>query len=144
MGTRAACGRAGRQELSYLLDTTVIIDYSLGLEPGVRIVESLFEASAELYVCDVVTCESLSGGTPEGLAAVQGLLDALEYVAIDPEAARWAGGRRRALPRGAARYLGDTLIAGLAWRLGATVVTRNARDFDPFGIPVLGYGSPAG
>jgi predicted nucleic acid-binding protein len=129
--------------VNYLLDTTVIIDYSLGLEPGVRILESLFEASSELYVCEVVTCESLSGGTPEELVAIEGLLDALEYVAVDPEAARWAGGRRRASTRGSRRHIGDALIAGLAWRLGATIVTRNARDFEPFGIAVLGYGSPS-
>jgi predicted nucleic acid-binding protein len=34
------------------------------------------------------------------------------------------------------------LIAGLAWRLGATVVTRNARDFEPLGVQVLGYDRP--
>ncbi|MEA2623460.1 MAG: hypothetical protein QOH61_2370, partial [Chloroflexota bacterium] len=32
------------------------------------------------------------------------------------------------------------LIAGVAWTLDATIVTRNARDFEAFGIPVLGYG----
>jgi len=37
----------------------------------------------------------------------------------------------------------DALIAALAHSLGATVVTRNARDFAAFDIPVLGYGDPA-
>lgn len=130
--------------MSYLLDTTLIIDYGLGLASGVRMLESLFEGGSELYVCDVVTCESLSGGTPEALEAIEGLLDALEFVATDPVAARWAGAYRRTSPRRSSRHLGDALIAGLAWRLGATVVTRNARDFELFGVHVLGYGSPAG
>jgi len=26
------------------------------------------------------------------------------------------------------RHLGDALMAGLAWRIGAPIVTRNARD----------------
>ena len=124
-----------------MLDSTVIIDFSLGLEPGLRVVERLFEETAELYVCDIVTCECLSGGDPEGIQAVQGLLDALEFVAIDPDAARWAGARRRDRPPGGSRrHLGDALIASLAWRMGATVVTRNARDFEAYGVPVLGYG----
>ena len=41
---------------------------------------------------------------------------------------------------GAKESLGDALIAGLAWRLDATVVTRNARDFRRLGVPVLEYG----
>ena len=72
--------------------------------------------------------------------AVRRLLDALEYVAVDPEAARWAGERRaERVAGGSRRHLGDALIAGLAWRLGATIVTRNPRDFEAYGVPVLGY-----
>ena len=63
--------------------------------------------------------------------------------AIDPEGARWAGDRRRQLrAQGRRGPLGDALIAALAWRMEATVVTRNPRDFEPFGVPVLGYGEP--
>jgi predicted nucleic acid-binding protein len=128
--------------MSYLLDSTVIIDYSLGRPVGVRIVEELFGRSGDLYVCDVVTCEAMSGGTTEGRQEIRLLLDALEYVALDPEAARWAGERRAERTLGGSRrHLGDALIAGLAWRLGATIVTRNPRDFEAYGVPVLGYGT---
>jgi predicted nucleic acid-binding protein len=73
---------------------------------------------------------------------VRALLDALEYVAVDPEAARWAGDRRRERIEAGRGTVGvtDALIAGLAWRLGATVVTRNARDFEAFPVRVLAYG----
>jgi predicted nucleic acid-binding protein len=128
--------------MSYLLDSTVIIDYSLGRQVGVRIMEELFGRSSDLYVCDVVTCEAMSGGTPEGRHEIRLLLDALEYVAVDPEAARWAGERRaERVAGGSRRHLGDALVAGLAWRLGATIVTRNPRDFEAYGVPVLGYGT---
>mgnify|MGYP001825584654 FL=1 len=71
------------------------------------------------------------------------LLDALEYLAIDPEAARWAGDRRRELrAQGRRAPLGDSLIAAVAWRMNATVVTRNPRDFELYGVAVLGYGDP--
>ena len=71
-------------------------------------------------------------------------MNALEYVAVDPDGARWAGDQRRArLEEGRRKPgIGDALIAALAWRLGATVLTRNSRDFEAFGIPVLGYGMP--
>jgi predicted nucleic acid-binding protein len=128
--------------LRYLLDTTVIIDYTLGRPGGIEIVEHLFETTGDLYTCDAVTCESLSGGTPEGRAATKVLLDALDYVALDPEGARWAGERRvERGPGTSRRHLGDALIAAVAWRMDATIVTRNARDFEAYGVPVLGYGS---
>jgi predicted nucleic acid-binding protein len=129
--------------MNYLLDSTVIIDYAVSYQPGLEIVDKLFSGGADLYTCDVVTCEALSRGGPEELVFVRSLLDALEYVAIDPDGARWAGDRRRERTEAGARKpsVGDTLIAAVAWRLGATVVTRNARDFAAFQVPVLEYGT---
>jgi predicted nucleic acid-binding protein len=130
--------------MSYLLDTTVVIDHVRGYPPGTELVHWLFSTSGDLYTCDVVSCEALSRGDPEEQDAVRTFLDALEFVAVDPDAARWAGDRRRELLEREARKatVGDALIAGLAWRLGATVVTRNARDFQPLGVPVMGYDNP--
>ena len=83
----------------------------------------------------------LSGGDPEGRLAIVALLDALELVALDPEGARWAGERRAERTVGGSRpHLGDALVAAVAWRTGSTIVTRNARDFEAYGVPVLGYG----
>ncbi len=126
--------------MSYLIDSTAIIDFTIGRTGGIRVIRDLFARTSEMYTCEVVICETLSGGTDEGREAVRRLLDALEYVAVDPEAARWAGERRAERIAGESRrHLGDALIAGLAWRLGATIVTRNARDFEAYGVPVLGY-----
>ena len=47
---------------------------------------------------------------------------------------------RRARERTSRRHLGDAIIAGVAWSLEATVVTRNPRDFEGYGVPVLTYG----
>jgi predicted nucleic acid-binding protein len=128
--------------VKYLLDSTVLIDYSHDHVPGREIMERLFAESSELYTCAVVSCESLSGGSPDQREAIRAALDALEYVAIDPDGARWAGDRRREEIESRRHKPGvsDALIAALAWRLGATVVTRNARDFEAFDVPVLGYG----
>lgn len=127
--------------MSYLLDSTVIIDFVIGYPPGDEIVERLFAQSEELYVCDVVTCESLSKGAPEQLAVVRSLLKALEYVALSPDGASWAGDvRRERIAAGRSKLsTGDALVAALAHSVGATVVTRNAKDFEALGVPVLGY-----
>ena len=127
----------------YLLDTTLLIDHAKGRREGVAMLARLFEETGGLYTCDIVSCEALSGGVPDERGLITRLLDALEYLAIDPEGARWAGDRRRELrAQGRRSPLGDSLIAAVAWRTGATVVTRNPRDFEPFGVPVLSYGEP--
>ncbi len=126
--------------MRYVLDSTVVIDYANDHPPGIAVVDRLFSETAELFTCDVVTCEALSGGRPPELGAVRALLDALEYVAIDPHAARWAGDRRRERHAAGRKHsIADTLIAAVAWRLNATIVTRNPRDFAPLGVPVLEY-----
>lgn len=126
---------------AYVLDTTVLIDHAKGRAEGAEVLATLFAETSLLYTCDVVTSESLSGGIPPERALITRLLEALEYVAIDPEGARWAGMRRRELRMAGRRCpLADALIAAVAWRMDATVVTRNAADFERFGVPVLAYG----
>jgi predicted nucleic acid-binding protein len=125
---------------AYLLDTTLLIDYANDRAGATGVLDSLFGSGADLLTCDVVTCEALSKGTAEQLTAIKGVLDALEYVAIDPEGAEWAAqSRRERSVGGNVRSLGDSMIAAVAWRLNATVVTRDPRDFERQGIPVLAY-----
>jgi hypothetical protein len=53
---------------------------------------------------------------------------------------RWAAGSRLRRHRAGGKLgLGDSLIAGVAAELGATVVTRNRPDFERQGIDVLTY-----
>jgi predicted nucleic acid-binding protein len=130
--------------VNYLLDTTVVIDHVDGYAPAVELLERLFSETGDLYTCDVVTCESFSRGDAATLRAKRGLLNALEYVALSPDGAQWAGDRRRErVEAGLGKpSTTDALIAALANSLGATVVTRNAKDFAAFDVPVLGYGEP--
>ena len=129
----------------YLLDTTVIVDYANAVEVAGGVVRSLFEGGHDLYTCDAVVCEALSSGTESERRVADGLLSALEYVALDPDGARWAGESRRTRGVGRnRRTLGDALIAAAASRLGATIVTRNPRDFMRQGVPVLEYGKRDG
>jgi predicted nucleic acid-binding protein len=132
--------------VSFVLDSTVLIDYVIGYPPGEEILERLFGQTSEIYVCDVVVCETLSKGREDELGVARGVLDGLEFVALPPEAARWAGDQRRARIAAGRRAPSttDALIAAVAASLGATVVTRNAKDFEAFDVPVLGYGEPPG
>lgn len=127
--------------MRYLLDSTAIIDFGNRYGPGRDAVRRLFTETGDLFTCAIVVAESVSGGTDEELRSISGLLEALEFVALDPETARWAGEQRRAILRSGARKpaIPDALIAAAARRLGATIVTRNARDFQGFGVPVIDY-----
>jgi predicted nucleic acid-binding protein len=126
--------------VKYVLDSTLIIDHTNGLPTAVALLRRLFEEGHDLLTCDVVTCETLSAGMEVQRTAVTRLLDALEYVEIDPGAARWAGESRRRRGKRSHRTIADALIAGFAWSNGATLVTRNPRDFEAQGVPVLLYG----
>jgi predicted nucleic acid-binding protein len=132
--------------VSYVLDTTLVIDHAEGYPPAIAMMDRLFGETSLLYTCDVVTCEALSRGDAEAIAIKGSLLDALEFVALAPEGAQWAGEQRRTRREAGRRApnTSDALIAALAHSLGATVVTRNAKDFEAFDVPVLGYGEPVG
>jgi predicted nucleic acid-binding protein len=126
--------------MRYLLDTTLIVDHAHGYEPAMQLLHRLYEEGAELFTCDVVVCEALSGGTDEHREVVTRLLDPLDYVATDPDAARAAGAVRLERHRSGGKLgLGDALIAAVARGLDATIVTRNRPDFERQGASVLGY-----
>ena len=122
-----------------LLDTTLLIDHASDLPGAVATVRRLFEGADDLLVCDAVVAEALSSGTADERRAIASLIAAVEYVSTTPEAAAWAGEARRLRGASGPRTLGDALIAGVAWSLGATVVTRNPDDFVRMGVPVLAY-----
>lgn len=126
--------------MRYLLDSTLLIDHANLDEPASALLSDLHSTANELYTCDVVTCETLSQGDPSHLRRLRALLDALEYVATSPGAARWAAASRLKRHRAGGKLgLGDSLIAGVAAELGATVVSRNRPDFERQGIEVLSY-----
>jgi predicted nucleic acid-binding protein len=128
--------------MRFLLDTTLLIDHAQGRAGAAEVLEQLFREAHELLVCDVVVTEALSKGPDDEMIVIGSLIRAVEYVATHPEAARWAGESRRQRRAAGPRSLADAIIAGVAHHQDATVVTRNPRDFEAQGIPVLAYGQP--
>lgn len=126
--------------MRYLLDSTLFIDLAVGRPGVVELVESLFGEPNDLFTCDVVVAEALTGGTEDERAQIAALLRSLEYVSTSPDAAVWAAESRRRRGATSGRSLGDAIVAGVARSLEATVVTRNPRDFEAQGVPVLAYG----
>ena len=125
--------------MRYLIDTTLLIDHANGRAGAVALVRELFSEPNDLFVCDAVVTEATSSVDDDEVGAILALIDAVEYVSTHPDAARWAGASRRRLRRTSPRQLGDAMIAGVAWFLDATVVTRNPADFEIQGVRVLGY-----
>ena len=126
--------------MRYLLDTTLIVDHAHGYEPAMALLHRLYEEGAELFTCDVVVCEALSGGSDDHRRVISRLLEPLDYVATDPTTARAAGAARLARHQAGGKLgLGDALIAAVARGLEATIVTRNRPDFERQGASVLTY-----
>ena len=61
-------------------------------------------------------------------------------MATSPDAARFAASVRRARAHEPDVTSAAPIVAGVAWSLEATIVTRNPRDFEGHGVPVLAYG----
>jgi predicted nucleic acid-binding protein len=124
--------------MRYLLDSSLLIDHGRGRAGAAELVAFLFSEPNDLYTCDVVVTEALSGGTDNERDVIRALIRVLEYVSTHPDSAAWAAESRRTR-RAGPRSLGDAIIAGVAWSLGATVLTRNPRDFEIQGVPVISY-----
>jgi toxin FitB len=68
----------------------------------------------------------------------QMLADKGEVLPVTDAAARWSGEKRSFLEStGRAATQADSLIAACAWEHGLILATRNVKDFQGFGIPVL-------
>jgi predicted nucleic acid-binding protein len=127
--------------VSYLFDTTVAIDWSVD-HPGVReVVEACFAETGDLYTCDVILCEALSGGSEQEREVIRRFLDALGYVAIDPDGAAHAGELRRGARRSGGHSLA-TRSSPPRHSVSAPRSSRGTRQISTGSMSlVIGYGS---
>ena len=124
----------------YLMDSTFVIDYLRGDVAAIGRYRRLFEAGDEPLVNEIVVCEVATGAPSQPDWDLAAFLEPVEFVQPGPDAALVAG-RWRAEARANGRHLSlaDALIACAADAAGATVLTRNARDFALTPVRIEGY-----
>ena len=137
MGSRVpTCGRGTaapnpRTFVSrYLLDTTVLIDFSKRREPALSLVRQLLARREELGVCPINVGEFFTGLTSADRLVWDEFLDLLYYWPISFAAARQAGIWRYDFARqGLALSMTDALVAAVALLENAILLTGNVKDF---------------
>lgn len=116
--------------MRYLLDSSALIPYGRGISVAVIAVRRLVEKGEELGVCAICVSEFYSGIPLGKDPEMDRLLQTLEYWPISYDDAVQAGAYRHGFARkGIQLSTQDTLIAAVARRVGATIVTENLKDF---------------
>ena len=122
----------------YLLDTDVLVDLSKGREPAQTHIPAIVAAGDVLGICAVQLAEFYAGQPRGHQPEVDAFLDALRLWAISRDAAIRAGHYRHAFGRrGRALATPDALTAAVAWRMSATVVTRNVKHYPMADVQTL-------
>ena len=123
-----------------LLDSTFLIDHLRGEGEAVDRLAGIFANGDEPIVTEIIVCEVRAGLLPDAERHLVALLEPMEFVQPDPGTAIRAGRWRAELrARGRTLSLADSLIAATADSMGATVLTRNVRDFSLTPVPVQRY-----
>jgi tRNA(fMet)-specific endonuclease VapC len=118
----------------YLPDTNAVSAYMRGTNPGlVGKMQAAF-VKDQLRLSVIVLAEREFGVIKGGSSAQRKKLQTLEQLlTVEPftreDARRYAALRQQLESRGQGIGPFDTLIAAQALRLGATIVTRNVREF---------------
>lgn len=113
-----------------IADTDVLIDFLGGREPGATAVAAGIDRG-DLATTVISRFELLAGArTAKQSAGIRQLLSQVPDFPLDAASAESAAEVRRELDkRGAPIGMGDSLIAGIALRRRARLLTRNARHF---------------
>ncbi|MEW6060162.1 MAG: type II toxin-antitoxin system VapC family toxin [Actinomycetota bacterium] len=111
-----------------LVDTDVFVDHLRG--------HARFDPGPDRVLYSVVTRAELFAGAGANEAVIRKLLEPFAEVPVEREIAEAAGTLRRAV----GVSLPDALIGASALSRGATLLTRNRRDFDR--IPGLKVRAP--
>jgi len=124
----------------YLLDSTFLIDHLRGSPDAVRRLREMNASGDDPIVTDITVTELWSGRRPGSEPEIERFLRYIEFVHPGPETARLAGvWRAEAREKGRTIGTPDALIAASAVDLGATVLTRNVRDFERMPVHVETY-----
>ncbi len=122
---------------SYLLDSTVLIDYLRGNAEVRECLRVLTEDGHRLCICAINVAEIAAGVREEERVATERFLSALSYIDLTFDIAKASGEYRYAFARrGKAYKITDLLIAAAALAHDAVLLTDNVKDFQVPGLQV--------
>ena len=126
--------------MRYVLDSTFLIDHLRSDAAALARLERMYIEGDDPIVTAVTTTEVWAGRKVEGDPAIEAFLRYFEYIHAGPSTARLAGEwRAKAREIGLTLKAPDAIIAATAFDLGATVLTRNVRDFELTPVRVEAY-----
>jgi len=115
---------------SYLLDTTVIIDYLRGRPEVVGLIKRLFAEGSSLGCCPINIIEVYAGMREKEREDTEEFLENLEYYELSKGIARQAGGSKREYQKkGITLSLSDVAIASIAMANDLTFLTDNQKHY---------------
>jgi tRNA(fMet)-specific endonuclease VapC len=114
----------------FIADTDVLIDFLRGAGQADRVAIEL--GTGRLCTTAITAFELWAGSkSPQQLAIVDSLLDAVAILPLNVTSARRAGEIRRELEReGRTIGMADSLIAGIAMEHDAILITRNRKHYE--------------
>lgn len=116
--------------MTYLLDTSVLIDALNGKRQWRALLEQLVIDGHVLASCPVTVAELLGGMRSGEEERTNTLLDSLEHYDLTQQEARVAGDLRRTWSgRGRTIPLPDLLIAAVTLTHQLVLITNNTKDF---------------
>ena len=122
---------------SYLLDSTVLIDYLRGNTEVRERLRTLTEDGHQLCICAINVAEIVAGLREEERAATERFLSALSYIDLTFDIAKTSGVYQHAFARrGEAYKITDLLIGAAALAHDAVLLTDNVKDFQIPGLQV--------
>jgi predicted nucleic acid-binding protein len=122
----------------YVLDTTVVIDFSKGREPVYSQLTALLQSHDEVGVCAVTLAEFYAGLPISTHPHWDAFFDPLEYWHISAGAAAWAGIYRYTLAhQGIQIATMDALLTAVASEVNGILVTSNRKAFPMSDVTLL-------
>lgn len=122
----------------YLLDTTALIDFSKNREPARSSLLAMIENGDDIGVCLIAAAEFFAGISPEKRFIWDEFIGSLAYWDIDIGTAKKAGQDRYSFARkGVVLSMMDSLIAAIAYKQTAILVTNNIKDYPMKDISLL-------
>lgn len=116
--------------MTYLLDTSVIIDVLNDKRDRTALLKALVEKGAGLACCAINVIEVYAGMRPKEQVRTRALLNHLEYYELNRDVATRAGlWKNQYARRGATLSLADVTIAAVAVVHELTLLTDNKKDY---------------